>query len=293
MHVLVTGGTGFIGQELVVALVANGHRVSVLSRKAGKMPFREGIHYTGRLDGLRAVDAVINLAGENLAERRWTATRKQQLRDSRIGTTQRLLSWMESLPTPPRTLISGSAIGYYGPRDDSPLDESATPGEDFAARLCRDWEAEALRAQALGLRVCTLRTGVVLGRDGGALAKMLPAFKLGGGGPMGDGQQWMSWVRRVDLVRLLIWLLENPACQGAYNGTAPEPVRNRDFARALAASLRRPALLPMPAPALRLLLGEMAGLLLSGQRVLPVRAQAEGFVFRHPSLAAALPEIVR
>lgn len=193
---------------------------------------------------------------------------------------------------PPRMLVSGSAIGYYGPRDDTPLAEDAPAGDDFSAQLCRDWEHEALQARVAGLRICIVRIGVVLGRDGGALAKMLPPFKLGAGGPMGDGKQWMSWVHRHDLVRLIQWLLENDQAQGIYNGTAPEPVRNRDFAQVLGKVLNRPAAITTPAIALKFMFGEMATLLLTGQRVLPARALAQGFVFQHPVLEAALRDIV-
>lgn len=292
MNLLITGGTGFIGRALVPALLARGHRLTVLSRRPGGRVEQASLRHVDRLEALDDIEGIINLAGENLADGRWSEARKRAFRDSRIGTTERLLTWMAGLDAPPKVLVSGSAIGWYGSRDDQRLDETAAPGEDFAARLCRDWEATAGRAVALGLRVCTLRIGVVLGADGGALGRMLPPFRLGLGGPLGDGRQWMSWVHRRDLVALLIWLLENPVCQGAYNGTAPQPVRNAEFVRALGAQLHRPALLPMPAPALRLLFGEMAGLLLGSQRVLPARAEAEGFRFQYPDLPGALRELL-
>lgn len=293
MHVLITGGTGFIGRALCKQLFQAGHHITVLTRNSAAVAL-PGVRLISRLDEAQGVDAVVNLAGEPLAEGRWNAARKQCFRDSRIGTTQALLSWIKSLPQRPRVLVSGSAIGYYGASDDRLLDEAAPSGEDFAATLCRDWETEALKARALDLRVCTLRIGIVLGADGGALAKMLPPFKLGAGGPMGSGAQWMSWVRRSDLINLICWLLGNEAASGAYNGTAPVPVTNREFARTLGAVLKRPAVLPMPAFVLKLMFGEMAeSLLLSGQRVVPSKAEAEGFVFEHRELEPALRDLLR
>ena len=295
MHVLITGGTGFIGRELCQQLFQAGHTVTVLTRAAaaGKAA-RPGVRLITTLEDAQDVDGVINLAGEPLAEGRWNAARKQQFRDSRIGTTQNLLSWITALPQRPRVLVSGSAIGYYGPHNDAPLGESAAAGDDFAATLCSDWETEAFKARALGLRVCAIRIGIVLASDGGALAKMLPPFKLGAGGPMGSGAQWMSWVRRSDLVRLMIWLLHNESATGVYNGTAPVPVTNREFARTLGAVLKRPAVLTTPAFALKLMFGEMAeSLLLTGQRVLPSKAEAEGFEFRFRELQPALLDLLR
>lgn len=292
MNILITGGTGFIGTALCPLLVKSGHHLSVLTRRRG-MPDTPDIRWVGRLDEVDAADAVINLAGESLTAGRWNDARKRLFRESRIGTTRALVDWMAARAVPPRVLVSGSAIGYYGPRDNVPLDETAKHGGDFAAMLCRDWEAEAQRAETLGTRVCRLRTGIVLGRDGGALARMLPAFRMGMGGPLGNGRQWMSWIHRDDLVRLILWLLETPTVDGACNGTAPRPVTNADFARALGAALHRPARLPMPAPALRLMLGEMASLLLTGQRVLPIRAQAGRFRFRYPELDVALRDVLR
>ena len=207
-------------------------------------------------------------------------------------TTQALIAWMVRQSVRPRVLVSGSAIGYYGPREEEALDESATPGGDFAAQLCRDWETTAMQAEGLDVRTCRVRTGIVLGMDGGALAKMLPPFRLGLGGPMGDGRQWMSWIHRDDLVRMIAWLLDNDRTGGAYNGTAPVPVTNRDFARALGRALHRPAVLPTPAFALKAGVGEMAQLLLTGQRVLPAHALAEGFAFRFPTLETALADLV-
>ena len=291
MDILITGGTGFIGRRLCAQLLAQGHGVTVLTRSPGKAA-RPGVQYIGRLDDLGPVDAVVNLAGEPLTEGRWNAARKQAFLDSRLGTTRALLAWMRTLPTPPQALVSGSAIGYYGPRDATALDENAPAGDDFAATLCQQWEAEALTAESFGVRTCVLRTGIVLDRDGGALARMLPPFRLGLGGPMGDGSQWMSWIHRDDLVGMILWLLAEQTARGAYNGTAPAALSNAAFARTLATALGRPALLTTPAFALKLAFGEMAGLLLTGQNVQPVHALAEGFVFQFPSLPAALQAIV-
>ena len=290
MHHLITGGSGFIGSALCRSLVADGHRVTVLTRDIerarGRLP--EAVFLIDRLDFAENIDAVVNLAGENLAGGRWTAARKHEFVGSRIGTTKRLLDWIVRQDAAPAVLVSGSAIGWYGPRGDEELDEDADTGNDFSAHLCRDWEAEASKAEALGVRVCCVRTGIVLGADGGALKKMLLPFRAGIGGRMGSGRQWMSWIARADIVALIRWLIDHDNARGAYNGTAPAPVTNAEFARALGAALHRPALLPTPAPALKLLFGEMADILLTGQRVVPRRATAEGFAFKYPELSAAL-----
>ncbi len=294
MHHLITGGSGFIGSALCRGLVADGHRVTVLTRDIERARRRvpESVFLVDRLDFAEDVDAVVNLAGENLAGGRWTAARKHEFRASRIGTTKRLLDWIDRQERAPSVLVSGSAIGWYGPRGDEELDENAVAGNDFSAHLCRDWEAEAVQAEALGVRVCRLRTGIVLGAEGGALKKMLLPFRAGIGGRMGNGRQWMSWIARADLVALIRWLVENTSARGAYNGTAPMPVTNAEFARSLGAALRRPALLPTPAFALKILFGEMADILLTGQRVVPKRAAAEGFKFEFPDLAPALAAIL-
>jgi hypothetical protein len=293
VHYLITGGSGFIGSALSRALIADGDRVTVLTRDIARARPRlpETVALLDSLHEARDVDFVVNLAGENLADRRWTPALKRELRESRLVTTRRVLNWMSTQTHKPRALISGSAIGWYGPRGDENLSEDAAPGDDFAAQLCRDWEAEAMKASALGVRVCISRTGIVLDRDGGALKKMLLPFRLGLGGAIGTGEQWMSWIARADSVALIRWLATNEHASGAYNATAPNPVRNREFAQALGHALRRPAVLPMPAFALRLLLGEMAEMLLTGQRVLPARASAEGFRFKYPDLPSALAAI--
>ncbi|CAD7386564.1 MULTISPECIES: TIGR01777 family oxidoreductase [Xanthomonas] len=294
MQLLITGGTGFIGQALCPALVQAGHQVSVLTRDLRRAARRlPGMTVVDTLDGVQA-DAVINLAGEPLAAGRWTDARKQRFRASRLGITGQLHAWIAQQPAErrPAVLISGSAVGYYGERGDSVLTEADHAGDDFSAQLCRDWEAEAAKIAALGPRVSWVRTGIVLDRDGGALARMLPAFRFGGGGPFGDGRHWMSWIHRADMVALLLWLLEHGQA-GAYNATAPTPVTNAEFARTLAHVLHRPALLALPASLLRLGFGEMAELLLISQRVLPQRALDAGFRFQYVHLEAALRAILQ
>jgi len=294
MHHLITGGSGFIGSALCRSLIADGHRVTVLTRDIDRARTRvpEAVFLIDRLDFAEDVGAVVNLAGENLAGGRWTSARKHEFVGSRIGTTKRLLDWIERQERTPGVLVSGSAIGWYGPAGDEELDEDADAGNDFSAHLCRDWEAEAVKAEALGVRVCRLRTGIVLGTEGGALRKMLLPFRAGIGGRMGSGRQWMSWIARADIVALIRWLIDHDSARGAYNGTAPAAVTNAEFARALGAALHRPAVLPTPAFALRLLFGEMADILLTGQRVVPKRATAEGFKFKYPELPSALSSVL-
>jgi uncharacterized protein len=288
-HVLITGGSGFIGRALARALLARGDSVTVLSRapRAARAVLPPAVEVGAELPPA-APDAVVNLAGENLGKRRWTEARKRRFVDSRVGTTRRLVEWMRALPRPPAALVSGSAVGYYGARGDETLVEDAAPGAEYQSDLCRQWEDAAREAEGLGVRVCRIRIGIVLAGDGGALAQMRLPFALGLGGPLGSGAQWMSWIHRDDLLALVLWLLDDPSGAGAYNATAPHPATNRQFARALAAALRRPALLAMPAPVVRLLVGEMAHLLLTGQKVVPARALAEGFAFRYPDLPGAL-----
>ncbi len=293
MRYLVTGGTGFVGRALCASLAADRHVVTVLSRTPAAVAsqLRPGVSIVQRIEDVDATDVVINLQGENLAAGRWTDARKLAFHTSRIDFTRALVEWMASRPKPPSALISASAVGWYGDRGDEVLTESSAPGDDYGARLCADWEAEALKAVALGVRVCRVRIGTVLDRDGGALARMAPTFRMGAGGRLGPGTQWMSWITRRDLVRLLRWLADS-RMHGAFNGCAPQPVRNREFARLLGRVLRRPALLPVPAFALRAMFGEMSDLLLGSQRVMPDASRATGFEFEHPTLGAALDAVI-
>lgn len=294
MQVLITGGSGFIGQALCPALLAEGWQVTVVSRDtqaaARKLP--AAVRVLADIEGAGGADAVINLAGAPLAGRRWNDEYKQTLRESRLRTTEDLMAWMESLTVRPAVLVSGSAIGYYGPSDDTPLPETAPAGSDFSAQLAVDWEAAALPARELGVRTVLLRTGVVLGPGGGALQQLLTPYRMGLGGPIGDGEQWFSWVHLDDIVRLIVWLLGESTVDGPVNGTAPEPVRQKDFAAALGRALHRPAIIPTPGFALKAAFGEMGQMLIDGQRVIPARAQGQGFQFLYPDIDSALAQIL-
>ncbi len=292
MRIVVTGGTGFIGEPLVRRLVSRGHDVAVITRDPSKV--RAGRPLSWKQTGdVASADVVINLAGENVGGGRWTGERKRRIMQSRVDATNALVEAMNSRPDPKRTFISASAIGYYGLRGDETLDETAPSGGGFLAEVVRRWEELAMRAEGAA-RLVVLRFGVVLGRNGGAIGKMLLPFRLGLGGPLGSGQQWMSWVDREDVLRMIEWAVDNPSARGVYNVTAPNPARNRDFTRALGRAVHRPAVLPAPAFALRLALGEMADeMLLGGQRVVPARAAAEGFTFEYPELLGALEHALR
>ena len=292
-RILVTGATGFVGERLVAALGAAGHEVIALVRspeKAAKLA--APVALITNLDQIAAatrLDTIINLAGAPVADWPWTRRNRFRILHSRIKTLRRLRALCHRMEDPPHVLISASAIGWYGPRGDEVLTEMDAAGEGFGAFSCRAVESEALRASACGLRVVNLRIGLVLDRAGGMLGRMLPAFDLCGGGPIGHGQQWMSWISRDDLVRLIVHAVAATSLEGAVNATAPAPVRSREFATALGHALHRPALLPLPALPLKLLGGQMAEeILLSGQRVYPAKALASGFVFRHATLAEAL-----
>ncbi len=296
MRVTVSGASGLIGGALVAALRARGDTVTALSRDPGRAQAALGVP-AFRWDpvaepppatALAGRDAVVHLAGETIAQR-WTAAAKRAIKDSRVLGTRNLVACLEALDgARPAVLVSGSAVGYYGPHAEEPLDEDTAPGQDFLAQVCVAWEAEAQRASQLGLRVARLRSGVVLDPRGGALAQMLLPFRLGLGGPVAGGHQYVSWIHPEDLVRLIITILEGPGWSGAVNGTAPEPVTNRELARALGRALHRPAVLPVPGALLRIRYGEMATLLTSGARVLPAKALVHGYAFSHPSLDEAL-----
>lgn len=294
-NILLTGGTGFIGQSLSRHLISLGYRLWILTR-ATKAPSSDpAISYISQLSALPEIDfhAVINLAGEPLAGGRWNPSRKALFRSSRIGTTKNLLEHFHARKSYPEILISGSAIGIYGDCGDRLLTEAEPAGNDFSANLCADWEQAALAFADFGTRVCLLRTGIVLGQGGGVLAKMLPAFRMGVGGNLGRGQQWMSWVHLQDLVRLITFCIDNQQLVGPVNGVAPEPVTNANFTRSLGQALRRPTLLPMPRWVLRVLFGEMAeALMLASQRILPQVAIRHGFTFEYPHLDQALNNIL-
>jgi uncharacterized protein (TIGR01777 family) len=287
MRVLVAGGTGLVGKPTCDALRAGGHTVTVISRDPGRVPAR-AVGWDALHTVMSETDAVVNLAGESIAAGRWTAVRKAEIRRSRVEGTRALVEAIAAADPRPRVLVNASAIGYYGDRGDAALDETAPPGDDFLARVCVAWEGEARRAEDLGVRVVRLRTGVVLAPDGGALSAMLVPFRAGLGGPLGGGSQWMSWVYRGDVVGLIREALGNEGYAGAVNATAPNPVTNKDFTRALARVLHRLAVFRVPAVGVRLALGEMATLLLSSQRVLPTVAQRLGYAWQEPELPAAL-----
>ncbi|MFJ5299465.1 TIGR01777 family oxidoreductase [Pseudomonas sp. NPDC088368] len=297
MHILLTGGTGLIGRRLCRHWLDQGHRLTVWSRKPDDVPrlCGAGVRGIAHPDDLSSepVDAVINLAGAPIADRPWTRKRKMLLWDSRITLTEQLITWLERREQKPGVLISGSAVGWYGDGGERELDETSQPvSEDFASRLCIAWEETAQRAEAFGIRVVLLRTGLVLARDGGMMQRLLPPFKMGMGGPIGNGRQWMPWVHIDDQIAAIDFLLNREDAQGPYNACAPSPVRNRDFAKTLAGILHRPAFMPMPAIALRVLMGELSILLLGGQRARPNRLLEAGFTFRFTDLHAALEDLL-
>lgn len=299
MRVAVTGATGLIGATLVRALAARGDEVTALSRNAERasatldVPAETWADPKAEqppLDALRGRDAVVHLLGEVIAQR-WSDEAKREIRDSRVLSTRNLVGSLSQLSSGerPRVLVSGSGAGWYGHRGDERLDESAPePGEDFLAQLSADWEAEACRAEALGVRVVLNRTGVVLSESGGALEKMLPFFKAGIGGPVAGGRQYVPWVHLDDVVGATIFALENEQMSGPINVTAPEPVTNRELSKTLGRVLRRPAFAPVPALAVKTLYGEMAEIVITGQRAVPARLERLGYVFRWAELQPAL-----
>ncbi|MYN45888.1 TIGR01777 family protein [Pseudoduganella sp. FT93W] len=297
MQILITGGSGMIGRALCQCWQAAGHVLTVLSRDPGKVAAlcsgARGIAALSQLDASYVPDVVVNLAGAPIADRPWSARRKHLLWGSRITSTQALVEWMASRPAPVPVLLSASAVGWYGDAGEQPVDESVTvPGHDFGAQLCAAWEQAARQATQSGSRVVIVRIAPVLAVQGGMLARLLLPFRLGLGGRLGHGRQWMPWIHLEDLLALFDHLLQRPDCSGIYNGCTPAPVRNAEFTRLLAAQLRRPAILPAPAWLLRGLLGEMSVLLLGGQCAQPVRTMATGFHFRYARLEQALQQLL-
>lgn len=307
MKIVTVGATGFVGSHLLKALSSSSgsgtpHQITVLSRDPDRTrdrvpsglqllrwdPLTEAVPERA-LDG---ADAVINLAGDNVAEGRWTPAKKKRLVDSRILTTRGIVDAIGDCEARPRILVNASAIGFYGPRGDEELGEQSAAGDDFLSGLCQQWEAEASRATEIGVRTVLLRIGIVLGVGGGALKKMLLPFRLGAGGPIGSGRQWMSWIHIDDMVGLILHALSTENLTGPVNATAPQPATNRKFSSTLGRVLRRPAFLPAPGFALRLALGEFADILIEGQKVLPAKAEASGYEFRHPELEEALRDIL-
>ena len=302
MRLLLLGCSGFVGRDLVPYLLELGHQITLVSRRESPLPARiaerlvclrldpsdpASWQQDALLQALAAAEGVVNLAGEPIAEKRWTEAHQRLLMDSRVRTTELLAAAMATLQRPPRVLVQASAVGYYGTSGAAVFSEESPAGSDVLAQVCQGWEAAAAKVPS-DVRLVTLRIGIVLGPDGGALGKMLPVFRLGFGGPVGSGQQWMSWIHRHDLVRLIATVLEDPAYSGTYNAVAPQPSRMGAFASELGRVLGRPSLLPVPGPLLQLLLGDGAQVVLEGQHVLPVRLQAQGFPFRYPDLNAAL-----
>ena len=295
MTIVIAGGSGFLGQKLTKRLKDDGHSVTSLTRRpagTGDVQWHpDGSPGTlaRHLDGK---DAVVNLAGEGIADRRWSAAREAELRNSRILATRTLVRAVGECAQPPKVFISASAVGYYGPRGDEPITETATAGSDFLSRLCVEWEQEARMVESPKTRLAIVRTGLVLAGDGGALPRMLLPFKLGFGATLGTGDQFMPWIHIADWTALVSWLVNNDLATGAFNTTAPTPVTNRTFTRTLARVLNRPAVLQAPAFVLRAALGEMSSVLITGQRVLPARAEQLGFRFTHRELEPALRSVL-
>jgi len=293
MNILITGGTGFIGSKLTKSLIKQGHNVTILSRDPNKVSALFGSVVTA-LSDLRQLtpdssyQVIINLAGAPIFDARWSEARKQLLRNSRIDLTTQLVESMSCMNVKPDVFISGSAIGYYGDQGNNILTEQSVSRADFSQQLCADWEAAAISAEKYGIRVCLIRTGLVIADGGGLLQRMLLPFRLCLGGRLGEGNQWMSWIHRKDWIAIAEAMITDNSMHGAYNATAPNPVTNNEFTKTLAACLKRPALLPVPAWLLKMLLGEMSELVLGSQRVIPDRLLAHGFKFQYPNLADAI-----
>ena len=296
MRVAISGVSGLIGSALRSSLMSEAHEVIALTRQAGLPPL-ESITWdidNGRFDasGLENVDVVVHLAGAPVAER-WNDARKAAIKNSRVRSTKLVVEGLKSLKNPPKVLVSASAVGFYGDGGDTELDESAPPGEGFLPEVCQEWEKATMEALGLGIRAVCMRVGIVLSTQGGALGKMLLPFKLGVGGPVGSGKQWMPWIHIDDIVGAFRYVIANDDLVGAVNATAPHPVTNAEFSKALGHTLHRPAFMPAPAFALKLAFGEMSQILLEGQRAVPKKLQFAGYEFKYPDLADALEDVVR
>ncbi len=309
MKILLFGCSGFIGRELIPRLIIENHDVCVVSRRnIDQLQFGNYLNKINflKLDvtneknwldenlikKIKDSDGIINLTGEPIADKRWTDSQKKEIKTSRINTTKYLMNNLKSLKINPKVVINASAIGYYGTSLKNEFTEESKNGEDFLAKLCKNWEQEALK-KPFFTRLVIFRIGIVLGKDGGALGKMLPIFKLGLGGPIGDGNQWMSWIHRDDLCGLIINAIKDKKYSGIFNAVAPEPVRMKEFSSKLANSLKRPNLLPVPGATLRLLLGDGAKLVLEGQRVISLRLKNNFYKFKYPTLQNALSALTK
>lgn len=298
MRIVIAGGTGFLGRALADSLARDGHAIVVLSRSASRAESARSVAWTpdgstgpwsSEIDG---ADAVVNLAGESIAGKRWSAGQKRRILDSRVLATRSLVAAINQSAKPPAVLVSGSAVGYYGALGDEIATEEHAAGADFLADVCKRWEAEAAGVTARPTRVVIVRTGLVLARHGGALPKMLPPFWFGAGGPIGSGRQYWPWIHLDDWIALLRWTLSSPSAGGPFNLTAPNPETNANFSHALGRAMHRPSFMPTPAAAMRMILGEMAdALLLSGQRAIPAKAERAGYRFKYARLDDALSAI--
>lgn len=301
MRILISGGSGLVGRALARELEVAGHRCAILSRAPQRSPGTsdavgvcpwDARSVEPLLELMKSSDAVVHLAGENIGAGRWTRSRKKRIRDSRVDSSQAIVAAMLETDSPPAVLIQASAVGFYGPRGGEEVSEDAPAGDDFLAILCRDWEKASERVSAVGVRRAVIRSGLVLSSSGGVLPRMALPFRLFLGGPAGSGRQWIPWIHIADEAAAIRFLLENGRAEGAFNLTAPQPVTNREFSRSLGEVLHRPSLLPAPAFALRGVLGEMADLVLTGQRAVPRRLLELGFRFRFPELEPALEDLL-
>jgi uncharacterized protein (TIGR01777 family) len=301
MRVIIAGGTGLIGRALTHSLIDDGHEVIILTRNPDKANLPNGAmaeRWDGRsIDGwshwVDSAGAIVNLAGAGLADSRWTSARKRIIRDSRLDAGRAVVQAVKKAKQKPEVVIQSSAVGYYGPRDDSVITEDAAHGVEFSAKVCVDWEASTASVENMGVRRVIIRSGAVLSTNGGALPRMMLPFKFFIGGPIGSGKQWMSWIHMADEVAAIRFLIENKAAAGRFNLTAPNPLTNADFSRAIGKVLKRPAVMPTPAFALKLAFGELSTAVLTGQRVVPQRLQGLGFTFQFSEAEAALKDLLK